>query len=148
MRSDHADPSGPDEIRARLDKLIRSLCLLPDGEERLRFVMQLGRKYPGMDEALKTDERLLPGCISRLWIAPEIRDGRCYFSMDAEAAISKGIAAAVCGLYDGQAPEAILEVEPDFFEPTGLTALISPNRSNALTNLRNFIRGVAEASRA
>lgn len=143
-----ADEKSPGEleIRSRLDKLIKSLCLLPDGEERLRFVMQLGRKYPAMDEILKTDERLLPGCISRLWIAPEIRDGRIYFAMDAEAAISKGIAAAVCGLYDGQPPSDILRVEPDFFEPTGLTSLISPNRSNALTSLRNFIRHVAEAS--
>jgi cysteine desulfuration protein SufE len=138
--------SGEEEIRSRLERLIKSLCLLPDGEERLRFLMQLGRKYPAMDEALKTEDRLLPGCISRLWIAPEARAGRLYFPMDAEAAISKGIAAAVCGLYEGQEPVDILKVEPDFFEPTGLTALISPNRSNALASLRGFIRRVAEAA--
>lgn len=137
---------GAVEIRARLERLVKTLCLLPEGEERLRYLMQIGRKYPEMDSALKTEDRLLPGCISRLWIAPEARDGRVFFAMDAEAAISKGIAAAVCGLYDGQPPADILSVEPDFFEPTGLTSLISPNRSNALTNLRNFIRSVAQAS--
>ncbi len=137
---------GEAEIRARLERLIRTLCLLPEGEERLRYLMQIGRKYPDMDAALKIEDRLLPGCISRLWIAPEARDGRVYFAMDAEAAISKGIAAAVCGLYDGQPGADILKVEPDFFEPTGLTSLISPNRSNALTSLRNFIRSVAEAA--
>lgn len=137
---------GEAEIRARLERLIRTLCLLPEGEERLRYLMQIGRKYPDMDAALKIEDRLLPGCISRLWIAPEARDGRVYFAMDAEAAISKGIAAAVCGLYDGQPRADILKVEPDFFEPTGLTSLISPNRSNALTSLRNFIRSVAEAA--
>lgn len=127
------------EVRARLDKLVKSLCFLPEGDERLRFLLHIGKKFPPMDEALKTDDRLLPGCISRLWIDARFVDGRSQFQMDAEAAISKGIAAAVCGLYEGQTPEDILAVEPDFFGPAGLTSLISPNRVNALSSLRRFI---------
>ncbi len=132
-------------IQSRKDALIQKLNLLPPGEERLLFVMQLGRKYPPMDEELKTPERLLPGCISQLWIETDSAEGALTFPMDADAAISKGIAAAVCGFYNGLCPEAILAVEPDFFEQTGLTALISPNRSNALSSLRKYL--VASAKR-
>jgi len=131
------------EIQSRKDALIQKLNLLPPGEERLLFVMQLGRKYPAMDEQLKTPDRLLPGCISQLWIETENTDGTLTFPMDADAAISKGIAAAVCGFYNGLCAEAILAVEPDFFEQTGLTSLISPNRSNALSSLRKYIAASA-----
>jgi len=133
------------EIHSRKDALIGKLNLLPPGEERLLLVMQLGRRYPAIDEQLKTPDRLLPGCISQLWIETASADGALTFPMDADAAISKGIAAAVCGFYNGLCPEAILAVEPEFFEQTGLTALISPNRSNALSSLRKYI--VASARR-
>jgi len=128
------------EIGRRRSDLVDTLCLLPPGEERLLYMINLGRKYPGLPDELRTKENLLPGCVSQLWISCQKRpDGTLEFPMDADAAISKGIAAAVCDLYNGMKPEAILGVEPDFFEPTGLTSLISPNRSNALSNLRNFV---------
>ncbi len=141
----HAESSSPGlEIRSRLEKLINTLGFLPDSDERLRYLISLGRKFPPMDEALKTDDRLLPGCMSRLWIEGAVVDGLCRFQMDADASISKGIAAAVCGLYEGQPAADVLAVEPDFFEPAGLTSLISPNRVNALASLRRYI--VAKAS--
>lgn len=130
-------------ILARKADLIETLCLLPPGEERLLHLIALGKKYPSMDDSLKTPDRLLPGCVSQLWIAAQKVDGGISFAMDADAAISKGIAAAVCGLYNGQPPDAILSVEPDFFAETGLASLISPNRSNAVSSLRGFIVAAA-----
>ncbi len=134
-----------EEIQARKATLIRRLTMLPPGDERLLYVLQLGRKYPAMDESLKSPDRLLPGCISQLWIHTESADGGLVFQMDADASISKGIAASVCGFYNGMCPAAILAVEPDFFDETGLAALISPNRSNALSSLRKYIVAAASA---
>lgn len=133
------------EIQTRKASLIRRLSMLPPGDERLLYVLQLGRKYPAMDDSLKSADRLLPGCISQLWIETVRADGGLVFQMDADASISKGIAAAVCGFYNGMCPAAILAVEPDFFEETGLTALISPNRSNALSSLRKYIVAAARS---
>ena len=130
-------------IQERKAELIETLNLLPPGEERLLYLISLGRKYPAMNPELKTDDRLLPGCVSRLWIAAMPDGDGIYFEMDADAAISKGIAAAVCGIYNGMPAEAILAVEPDFFSETGLSLLISPNRSNAVSSLRGFIKEVA-----
>jgi len=134
-----------EEIQTRKATLIRRLSMLPPGDERLLYVLQLGRKYPPMDDALKSPDRLLPGCISQLWIEAGRDQGGLVFQMDADAAISKGIAASVCGFYNGMCPAAILAVEPDFFDETGLTALISPNRSNALSSLRKYIVAAASA---
>jgi cysteine desulfuration protein SufE len=68
--------------------------------------------------------------------------------MDAEALISKGIAAVVCGFYQGEAPADILATEPDFLAEAGLTQVLSANRSNALSNLRKRIKAYAEACAA
>lgn len=128
--------------------LIDDLTTLPDAEERLMYLMAKAKKWPAMDATLKSDERLLPGCVSRLWLYPEFRDGRCWFKMDAEALISKGIAAVVCGFYDGEPPAEIIATEPDFLAEAGLTQVLSANRSNALSNLRKRIKAYAEACAA
>lgn len=128
--------------------LIDDLTTLPDAEERLMYLMAKAKKWPPMDASLKTDERLLPGCVSRLWLYPEFRDGRCWFRMDAEALISKGIAAVVCGFYQGETPADIIATEPDFLAEAGLTQVLSANRSNALSNLRKRIKAYAEACAA
>jgi cysteine desulfuration protein SufE len=125
--------------------LIDDLTTLPDAEERFVYLLSKAKKWPPMEPSLKTDARLLPGCVSRLWLYPEFRDGRCWFKMDAEALISKGIAAVVCGFYDGETPADILATEPDFLAEAGLTQVLSANRSNALANLRKRIKAYAEA---
>lgn len=119
--------------------------VLPDAEERFTYLLQKARKFPAMEPGLKTPERLLPGCVSQLWLYLELRDGKCWFQMDADAMISKGIAAVVCGFYQGETPADILAVEPDFLAEAGLTQVLSANRSNALASLRRRIKAFAEA---
>ena len=125
--------------------LIDDLTTLPDAEERFTYLLQKAKKWTAMEPGLKTEARLLPGCVSRLWLAMEYRDGRCWFQMEAEAMISKGIAAVVCGFYQGETPADILANEPDFLAEAGLTQVLSANRSSALANLRKRIRAFAEA---
>lgn len=128
--------------------LIEDLTTLPDAEERFVYLLGKAKKWTPLAAGLKTEERLLPGCVSRLWLYPEFRDGRCWFGMDAEALISKGIAAVVCGFYNGETPADIIATEPDFLAEAGLTQVLSANRSNALANLRKRIRSYAEACAA
>ncbi len=128
--------------------LIDDLTTLPDAEERFVYLLGKAKKWTPLEASLKTEARLLPGCVSRLWLYSEFRDGRCWFKMDAEAQISKGIAAVVCGFYDGETPEEIIATEPDFLAEAGLTQVLSSNRSNALANLRKRIKSFAEACSA
>ena len=132
-------------LQEKRQALLDDLMVLPDAEERFTYLLQKARKYPPMDTGLKTSGRLLPGCVSQLWLQPEFRDGRIWFQMDADALISKGIAAVVCGFYQGETPADILAVEPDFLAEAGLTQVLSANRSNALASLRRRIKAFAEA---
>jgi cysteine desulfuration protein SufE len=122
-----------------------NLRLLPDTEERFRYLIQLGRKFPPLEESLRVKENLLPGCMSSLWFCPEFRDGLCHFHMDADAALVKGVAALFCALYSGETPETVLANEPDFLEENGLTMHLSSRRLTGLGNLRGAIKKFALA---
>lgn len=135
----------PMTLAEKRQTLIDDLTSLPDAEERFLYLLGKAKKWVPLDPALKTEDRLLPGCVSRLWLYSEFRDGRCWFHMDAEAQISKGIAAVVCGFYTGETPSEILAIEPDFLAEAGLTQVLSANRSSALVNLRKRIRAYAES---
>lgn len=135
----------PMTLYEKRQALTDDLMMLPDAEERFTYLLQKARKFPPMETGLKTPGRLLPGCVSQLWLHIELRDGRCWFQMDADAMISKGIAAVVCGLYQGESPADIIAVEPDFLAEAGLTQVLSANRSNALASLRHRIKAFAEA---
>ncbi len=125
-------------------ELVETIGLLPDGEERLAYLLSRGRSFPALESRFKTEERLLPGCVSQLWLVPEYRDGRCYFGMDADALIAKGIAAVVCAFYSGEAPADIISMETDFLAEVGITQVLSPNRANGLASLRQRIKAFAQ----
>ena len=130
-------------LQAKRDTLIESFQILPDGEERLTYLLSTGRRYPALEEAAKHDDLLLPGCMSRLWLLPEYRDGRCWFRMDADAQIVKGIAALVCNFYNGETPADIVAQELDFLAEAGVPQLLTPNRRSGLSSLRARIKSFA-----
>lgn len=131
-------------VAGRCRELRDELSMLPDPDERFVHLMRLGRTYPAMDEKYRLKENLLPGCVSQLWLVPDLVDGRCEFHMDADAQITKGLAALLCRLYGGAPPAEVAVVEPDFMEELGLTQHLSPNRRNGLGNLRARIREFAK----
>ena len=132
-------------IKEKQTQLVETLAVLPDAEEKFRWLMEAGDNYPAIDPRHRVEGNLLPGCVSQLWLYPELRDGRCHFEMDADAKISKGIAALVCGVFEGETPADVAAAEMGFMEEAGLAQMLSSNRSNGLTNLRRRIREFAES---
>jgi len=130
-------------LDAKRTALLADLLVLPPGEERFGYLLAVARRYPPLAPELRTDAHLVPGCVSRLWLAPEFCDGRCYFGMDGDALISKGVAAVVCNFYDGETAADIVATEPDFLSEAGLAQMLSPNRSSGLASLRGLIRNFA-----
>lgn len=131
-------------IQDKQNEIIETFAILPDMEEKFRWIMESGDKYPAIDPKHRVDGNLLPGCISQLWLHPELRDGKCHFEMDADAKISKGMAAVVCGVYEGETPADVAAADMGFLEEAGLAQMLSSNRSNGLSNLRRRIREFAE----
>jgi cysteine desulfuration protein SufE len=130
-------------LEAKRAALRAAFTDLPDDEERLRQVIQWGRRSPALVPVEKTDARLLPGCISSLWFIPDYADGVCRFRFDADSQIVRGVAALVCGFYDGEAPAAIVACPPDALDELGLRRLLTANRSNSLSTLASRIRAFA-----
>jgi cysteine desulfuration protein SufE len=129
-------------------QLVAKLSLLDDWQDRMSHVVDLGRKFPALEDACRTPEHRVEGCISNLWFVPEFRDGVCRYRCDSDAAIVKGIASLLCDFYSGQPPAEILRHEPSFLAEVGITQHLSPNRRNGLGRLWARIRDFAAAHAA
>jgi cysteine desulfuration protein SufE len=130
-------------IEEKEREFAENLDLLPDMEEKFTYLIQLGRRFPSLPDALRVESNLLPGCMSNLWFCPQFREGRCHYPMDADAALVKGVAAMLCGLYSGETPETIVAFEPTFMERCGLTLHLSSRRLTGLGSLRGAIKKFA-----
>ncbi|MEI6561013.1 MAG: SufE family protein [Verrucomicrobiota bacterium] len=125
--------------RQRQSELIARYAILPDAHERLAALTSRRSPLPVLPPEARTDGALVPGCVSRVWLAGSMENGKCRFQMHAESALVKGLAAALCELYDDATPEEILEVEPELFEALGIAANLTPTRLNGLAHIRAHI---------
>ena len=116
-------------INTGLNEMTENFALFDDWEERYRYLIDLGRDLPQMEEALKTDETLVRGCTSRVWMYAETKDGKFHFIADSDAHIVRGLIALLMAAYQGRAVEDIpgIDIEAAFQE-IGLDQHLSPNR--------------------
>lgn len=135
-------------LHQRQDAWIARYAVLPDAHERLAALASRRSALEPLPPEACVDAALVPGCVSRVWLVGSLEDGRCRFRMRAESALVRGLAAALCELYDGATPREILEEEPRLFEALGIEANLSPTRLNGLRHLRGriaeFARGHLE----
>ena len=122
---------------------VAELQAIRDPQERLAFVVRRGRESAALPAELRSGDRLIPGCLSRLWLLAEVREGRCYFLCDSDSAVVKGIASMLCGFFSGAAPEEILAYEGDFLAEAGIQHHLTPNRRQGLGKVRARIREFA-----
>ncbi len=122
-----------------------SLAAIHDPQERLARIVEMGRAADPLPEACKTDDHLVPGCLSRLWLLCEYRDGKCWFRCDSDSAVVKGIASLICQFYSGRSPQEVLAHEPDFLAQMGIRQHLSANRRNGLARVRGMIAVYAGA---
>src|SRR5687768_14143637 len=124
-------------------ELVEDLGLLPTAQDRLMYVVDRARKTPNLPAELRTDQTRVEGCLSNLWFIPEYREGKCYFKVDADSHIVRGIAIVLAEFYSGHEPKEILANDPGFLSTVGITQHLSPNRRNGLSRLWEKIRGFA-----
>ena len=127
-------------IEDKKQDVIKRLSYFDSWEERYKQILHFGKKLPPMDESLKTEDRLVKGCLSRVWLAPEMIEGRLHFHADSDAAITKGIIALLLKVYSGETPADIVELDASFLEQVGITDHLSMNRRNGLVNMLGMIK--------
>ncbi len=122
-------------------KLLFSSCLT--AEQKYTKIIELGRKLPPFPPSLKTEENLVKGCQSRMYLHSTLSDGKVFFQLDSEALISAGLGALLIFVYHEESPDAILSCPPLFLEELEIHKSLSPSRSNGLASL--FLRMKKEA---
>lgn len=123
-------------------RIIDDLLFIPDVQERLSILVS--RAKSTLPESDKTDAHLVRGCVSRVWLVPEVREGRCYFRYDADSPMVKGLVGVLCEVYEGGLASEVASEEPVIWERLGFTKQVTPTRLNGLAAVRAVIRQAAQ----
>ena len=128
------------------DDIVDNLGFFDSWEDRYRYIIDLGRELPSMDGSLHTDDRLVRGCQSQVWMDVSEEEGRLQLSVDSDAFIVKGLLAVVLAAYNNKSPADILAFDIEaYFETLGLMQHLSPTRGNGLRAMVARIREAAGA---
>lgn len=106
-----------------------------DWESKYEHIIDLGKQLPLIDPALKTEDRIIKGCQSRVWLNSELKDGKLVFTADSDAIITKGMVALIIRVLSGQSPQDVANAKLDFINKTGLVQHLSPTRANGLLSM-------------
>jgi cysteine desulfuration protein SufE len=122
-------------IEAIQEELIDEFSMFDDWMQKYEYMIDLGKSLPLIDESLKTDDKLIKGCQSKVWLHSEINDGKVVFTADSDAIITKGIVAILIRVFSNHSPEAIANANTDFIDTIGLKEHLSPTRANGLVSM-------------
>lgn len=126
------------------DELIDNFQIFEDWEERYAYLLDLGKRLPAMDDALKTLESKVDGCVSQVWLLSEkTADGTVHLTMDSDAHIVRGLAAILYIVFNGKTADEIRAVDMDgLFGQIGLLDHLTPNRRNGFMAMVARIKGI------
>jgi cysteine desulfuration protein SufE len=130
-------------LEEKKSELVSDLSLLPSAQDRLMYLVDRAKNTPPLAEGLRNPGNRVEGCLSNLWFIPDYREGKCYFKVDADSHIVRGIALVLAEFYSGHPPKEIIENDPGFLTTVGITQHLSPNRRNGLSRLWDKIRTFA-----
>src|SRR5690606_8560917 len=108
-------------------------------------IIQLGKSLPLIDPQYKTEQYLIKGCQSQVWLHAEFKEGKLFFTADSDAIITKGLVALMIEVLSGHSPEAIVSTDIYFIDKIGLRNHLSPTRSNGLLSMLNQMKRYAAA---
>ena len=124
-------------------EIIDDFSFLGNWEEKYQYLIEIGLQMPPLPEAYRTEENIVHGCQSTVWLHRECRDGKVFLQSDSDALIVKGLAALLMKVYSDQPAEAILQTELTVFEKTGLNKHLSSQRTNGLMAMIEQIKAFA-----
>ena len=122
-------------IQEKEQDIIYEFSIYDDWMDKYEYIIELGKELPIIAEELKTEDRLIKGCQSRVWLNADLEDGKMKFSADSDAIITKGIIALLIRVLNNEKPEEIAKSELKFIKEIGLQEHLSPTRSNGLVSM-------------
>ena len=122
-------------IQEKQEEIVSEFEMFDDWMAKYEYLIDLGKDLPLIKEELKTDERLIEGCQSRVWLYANCENGKMQFSADSEAIITKGIIGLLIRVLNDEHPETILKTDLNFISDIGLQEHLSPTRANGLNGM-------------
>ncbi len=119
-------------IKEAQEQIIEEFEVYEDWMDRYNYLIELSGEMEAMDEKFKTNEYLIEGCQSRLWLHAEMQGEKIIFTADSDAIITRGIVALLTGLLSGRTPEEVKDADLFFIDRIGLKENLSPTRANGL----------------
>ena len=126
--------------------VVEDFSMYEEWLDKYEYLIELGKKLPQFPEASKTEDKLIKGCQSRVWLDYTIRGGKLYFSADSDAIITKGIISLLISVYSGRTPLEISQDDFAWVDSIGLKENLSPTRAGGLAAMIATIRRVAQNS--
>ena len=130
-------------LKEKQQQIIDDFSLYEEWLDKYEYIIELGKALPPFPEELKTEDRLIKGCQSRVWLDSRIEDGRLFFRADSDAIITKGIISLLISVYSGQTPQEILNDDFSFLDALGLKENLSPTRAGGLASMIATIKAKA-----
>lgn len=126
-------------------EIVEEFALFDEWMDKYEHIIELGKDLPLIDEQYKTDENLIKGCQSKVWLHAALKDGKIIFTADSDAIITKGIVGLVIRVFSNHTPQEIIDADLFFIDQIGLQEHLSPTRSNGLLSMLKQIRMYAIA---
>ena len=123
--------------------IVEEFSMYDEWLDKYEYLIELGKSLKDYPESEKTDEKLIKGCPSRVWLEHQVEDGKLVFNADSDAIITKGIISLLIGLYSGRTPQEIMSSDFSVVEKIGLKENLSPTRANGLVSMIAKIREIA-----
>ena len=127
------------------EELVSEFELFDDWMDKYNYIIELGKELPLIDPKYKTDEYLIAGCQSQVWLHADYQDGKLIFTADSDAIITKGIINLLIRVLSNHTPQEIQAAPLDYIEKIGLKDHLSPTRSNGLLSMIKQIKMYAMA---
>ena len=132
-------------IEDKKEEIIEEFSFFEDWDERFQYVIDLGKELPIIEDQYKTEDNIISGCQSKVWLHATLNNGKVEFTADSDAIITKGIIAILIRVFSNQAPADILQANLDFIDQIGLKSHLSPTRANGLVSMIKQIKMYALA---
>ena len=131
-------------LQERQQQVVEEFAMYDDWLDKYEYLIELGKSLPGLPEEKKTEDRLIKGCQSRVWLDAQKTEDKIVFSADSDALITRGIISLLVGVYSGCTPQEILQDDFSFLDTLGLKENLSPTRAGGLASMIETIRKTAQ----
>ncbi len=122
-------------IKEIQEEIVDEFSMFDDWMQRYEYMIELGKSLPTIEEKYKTDDNIIKGCQSKVWVHAELNDNKLAFTADSDAIITKGIIAILIRAFSNHTPAEIIDADTQFIDEIGLKEHLSPTRANGLVSM-------------